>query len=62
MFVYFIKLLNDQIHILETMQPLAFAEFRGYLSPASGFQSVQFRIFENKFGLKKVNNSKITEQ
>jgi len=26
-------------------------EFRSYLSPASGFQSLQFRLIENKLGL-----------
>ena len=44
-------LLCDQISILETMTPLDFMEFRSYLSPASGFQSVQFRLIENKLGL-----------
>ncbi len=33
------------------MQPLDFLEFRDGLSPASGFQSVQFRILENKLGM-----------
>jgi tryptophan 2,3-dioxygenase len=40
------KLLIDQIHILESMSPLDFLEFRGKLNPASGFQSVQFRELE----------------
>jgi len=44
-------LLCDQISILETMTPLDFMEFRSYLSPASGFQSLQFRLIENKLGL-----------
>ena len=44
-------LLVDQIRILETMTPLDFLEFRDFLSPASGFQSVQFRLLENKLGL-----------
>lgn len=44
-------LLCDQIGILETMTPLDFMEFRSYLSPASGFQSLQFRLIENKLGL-----------
>jgi tryptophan 2,3-dioxygenase len=48
------KLLNDQIALLETMAPTDFLDFRGYLSTASGFQSLQFRIFENKFGLSPV--------
>ncbi|CAF0898208.1 unnamed protein product [Didymodactylos carnosus] len=50
-------LLVDQIGILETMTPLDFMEFRSYLSPASGFQSLQFRLIENKFGL--TDNSRI---
>lgn len=45
------RLLCDQISILETMTPLDFMEFRSYLSPASGFQSLQFRLVENKLGL-----------
>nr|ALQ52682.1 tryptophan 2,3-dioxygenase [Nilaparvata lugens] len=48
-----LKLLVDQITILETMTPLDFMEFRNYLSPASGFQSLQFRLIENKLGLKR---------
>src|SRR5690606_11449193 len=37
----------------ETMTALDFMEFRDYLVPASGFQSVQFRELEIKLGLKK---------
>ena len=47
------KLLVDQIFILETMAPSDFMDFRDYLAPASGFQSLQFRIMENKLGIKK---------
>ena len=47
------KLLVDQIFILETMAPSDFMDFRDYLSPASGFQSLQFRIMENKLGIKQ---------
>jgi tryptophan 2,3-dioxygenase len=46
------KLLLDQISILETMTPLDFLEFRNYLIPASGFQSVQFRLIENQLGIR----------
>ena len=46
------KHLVDEVTILETMTPLDFLEFRNYLSPASGFQSVQFRLIENKLGVK----------
>ncbi|MEO8167621.1 MAG: tryptophan 2,3-dioxygenase family protein, partial [bacterium] len=45
------KLLIDQLHVLETMTPLDFLEFRDVLYPASGFQSYQFRIVENKLGM-----------
>jgi len=38
--------------ILETMTPLDFMDFRNYLRPASGFQSLQFRLLENKLGVK----------
>ena len=41
--------------ILETMTPLSFMDFRGYLTAASGFQSLQFRLLENKLGVKPVN-------
>uniref|UniRef100_A0A8D9B349 Tryptophan 2,3-dioxygenase n=1 Tax=Cacopsylla melanoneura TaxID=428564 RepID=A0A8D9B349_9HEMI len=46
------KILVDQVSILETMSPLDFMQFRDYLCPASGFQSLQFRLLENKLGLK----------
>lgn len=44
--------LVGQIDILETMTPLDFLDFRNYLSPASGFQSHQFRQIEVLLGLK----------
>lgn len=46
------RILISQINVLETMSPLEFLEFRNYLYPASGFQSAQFRLVENKLGLK----------
>lgn len=45
------KLLVEQLRVLETMTPLDFLEFRDFLIPASGFQSFQFRLIENKLGL-----------
>lgn len=45
-------LLVAMIGILETMTPLDFLDFRDYLFPASGFQSAQFRIIENRLGLR----------
>lgn len=47
------KLLVKQIHILETMTPAEFLQFRDKLNPASGFQSVQFREIEFAAGLKE---------
>lgn len=43
------------------MTPLDFMEFRGYLSPASGFQSLQFRLLENKLGVRQENRVKYNQ-
>ncbi len=51
-------LLIQQIQIMETMRPLDFLEFRDLLVPASGFQSVQFRLIENRLGLQKESRLK----
>lgn len=48
-------ILVEQFSILETMTPLDFMDFRDYLAPASGFQSWQFRLIENKLGIKNEN-------
>ena len=40
------KLLIEQINVMETMTAMDFLDFRNYLFPASGFQSLQFRIIE----------------
>lgn len=45
------QLLVEHIRVLETMTPLDFLDFRNYLFPASGFQSLQFRKVENRLGL-----------
>lgn len=47
-----LSVLLDTMGILETMTPLDFLDFRDYLFPASGFQSVQFRKLENMLGLR----------
>lgn len=47
-----LKVLVLQIHVLETMRPSDFLDFRARLNPASGFQSVQFREVECALGLK----------
>lgn len=46
------QLLNQQIGVLETMTPQDFMSFRDYLVPASGFQSIQFKMLEIGLGLK----------
>ena len=46
------NLLNQQIEIMETMTPQDFLSFRNYLVPASGFQSIQFKVLEISLGLK----------
>ncbi|KAL0273205.1 UNVERIFIED_CONTAM: hypothetical protein PYX00_005936 [Menopon gallinae] len=60
--VLILKLLVDQVMILETMTPLDFMEFRNYLSPASGFQSLQFRLLENKLGVKPENRTRYNQK
>ena len=47
-----LKTMVSQIDILETMTPLEFNSFRGFLQQASGFQSVQFREMEIICGLR----------
>ena len=47
------RVVIQQLDILETMSPLDFLDFRDFLFPASGFQSVQFRLIENKLGLQR---------
>lgn len=46
------KLLISQISVLETIRPTDFLTFRNVLTPASGFQSLQFRELEFISGLK----------
>ncbi len=47
-----LRVIVQQIDILETMTPMDFLDFRDMLRPASGFQSWQFKIIEAKLGLK----------
>lgn len=46
-----LKVLVGQITVIETMAPLDFLDFRDLLRPASGFQSIQFKILEASLGL-----------
>lgn len=47
-----LRVLVQQIDILETMTPMDFLDFRDRLRPASGFQSWQFKELEAKLGLR----------
>ena len=46
-----LKLVVAQLDVLETMTPFDFLDFRDLLMPASGFQSLQFRLIEARLGL-----------
>ena len=56
------ELIINQIKILESMTPMDFLEFRNLLTPASGFQSLQFRVIENKLGLKRDSRLKFSKE
>jgi tryptophan 2,3-dioxygenase len=47
-----LRLLVDQINVMETMTSLDFLDFRDLLRPASGFQSVQWKEVEARLGLR----------
>ncbi len=53
------RLIIQQVDVLETMTPLDFLDFRDHLVPASGFQSVQFRLIENVLGVASEERLKI---
>jgi tryptophan 2,3-dioxygenase len=57
-----LKLLVGQLDVLETMTPAGFLEFRDLLTPASGFQSVQFRLIEARLGLNEARRIRIDDQ
>jgi tryptophan 2,3-dioxygenase len=48
-----VKVMVEQIDILETLTPMSFNSFRDRLDTASGFQSSQFREFEFVLGYKR---------
>ena len=52
-----LKLLIQQLEVLETMTPFDFLDFRDFLFPASGFQSAQFRLIEIRLGLSRAVRS-----
>jgi tryptophan 2,3-dioxygenase len=46
-------LMVRQINLLNTLTPVEFAGFRDNLRPASGFQSIQFRVMEFMYGIRE---------
>lgn len=46
-------LMVKQINLLNTLTPVEFAGFRDHLRPASGFQSIQFRVIEFAYGIRE---------
>ena len=46
-----LRVLSEEVAVLETMPPLEFQRFRGALSTSSGFESEQFREVELASGL-----------
>ena len=53
--VTILDVLVQKVDILETMTSLDFLDFRNMLRPASGFQSIQFKVAEALLGLKMQN-------
>jgi len=49
------KVMVEQVDILETLTPMSFSSFRDRLETASGFQSTQFREFEFLLGYKRAD-------
>jgi tryptophan 2,3-dioxygenase len=56
------QILIDQINVMESMTTLDFMEFRDYLVPASGFQSLQFRLIEATLGIKAHHRMEVEKQ
>ena len=53
--VTILNVLVQKVDILETMTSLDFLDFRNMLRPASGFQSIQFKVLEANLGLRMQN-------
>ena len=49
------KVMVEQVDIIETLTPLSFNSFRARLEHASGFQSAQFRELEFMLGYKRAD-------
>ncbi len=49
------KVMVEQVDVVETLTPMSFNSFRDRLDTASGFQSAQFREFEFLLGYKRAD-------
>jgi tryptophan 2,3-dioxygenase len=57
-----LRVLGEEVAVLETMPPLEFQHFRGVLSTSSGFESEQFRELEYACGLREPTFLKVMEK
>src|SRR5688572_16710437 len=53
------KQLHEQWSVLETLTPADYLQFRDILGPASGFQSLQYRLVEFLLGNKNADMTKV---
>ena len=53
------KQLHEQWSVLETLTPADYLQFRDILGPASGFQSLQYRIVEFLLGNKNADMTRV---
>jgi tryptophan 2,3-dioxygenase len=56
------KVMVEQVDILETLTPMSFNSFRDRLETASGFQSTQFRELEFVLGYKRADMLRFHEE
>ncbi|HEX8916893.1 MAG TPA: tryptophan 2,3-dioxygenase family protein [Chloroflexota bacterium] len=56
------RILGDEVEIMESLSPVEFLQFRGLLTPSSGFESAQFRELELASGLHDESYLRIAER
>ncbi len=57
-----LRVLGEEVAVLETMPPQEFKRFRHVLSPSSGFESEQFRELEFAGGLREASLLRLIEK
>jgi tryptophan 2,3-dioxygenase len=58
---HILRTITEQWSVLATLTPSEYAEFRDVLGPASGFQSVQYRVVEFLLGNKNAQMLRVFE-